>query len=238
MKRVSIATIIALLAVPHMALAQDQTERLGVKLKAWLPANFRAGLADCSVLPSENGFAVSGSGQVSFGDGKGTGIDFAVAVSDGSPPTVAAHAINTKGTGTSGRTAVQSCALASLPRPPLPGVPGVGSSTPACMMSGDPDAPSLRFVVPLSAFGAASTAKSYVGHVSLIKRESGAAGPGLFVSKKGYDYYQSRSDMGDRGGTPGESEMRLVATCDTTGLSMKTGQPVKANYDLVAGKKV
>ena len=99
-------------------------------------------------------------------------------------------------------------------------------SSPTCAVSGSPNSPEVRFVVPLAAFGDAASGKSYVGTVTIVKRAADAAAIARFLSKKGYDHYQARG-----------IEMTVVAACDTSGLSAKAGQPV-AHYDLAVGKKV
>jgi hypothetical protein len=232
MKRLCYAVAMASLVTP--ALAQDQSARtIGTKQKAWLVANFGAGLSECAVA---DGSAVSGSGQMVFDDSDGEGLDLAVAGGDGGPPSVAAHAINTKGTGGSnGRAIEQSCALVVSTHERGSGRLAAAAS---CSVSGDPDAPSLRFTVPLSAFGAGAAAKNYVGHVTLMKRGDDAAAQPRFMSKKGYDSWKAHSDMGSARGASADVAMTVVAACDTSGLSAKSGQVSAANYDLAVGKKV
>ena len=212
---------VMLLVTPTLALAQEQAGRIGTKQKAWLPASFRTGLSDCAIAPLKQGFAVSGTGVASFDDRDGDGLDFSIATAAGSAPTVTALAIKTTGTGAQRQRAVdQACPAAASPDSGAS-----GGASPVCAVSGSPDAPEVRFWVPLAAFGDAAPGKNYVGTVTIVKRAADAAAAARFLSKKGYDYYQA------------QSEMTVVAACDTSGLAAKAGQPV-AHYDLAVGKKV
>ena len=233
MKRLYHAVAVMLLVTPALALAQEQAERIGTKQKAWLAASFRTGLSDCAIAPLKQGFAVSGTGVASFDASDGDGLDFSIAAAAGAAPTVTALAIKTKGTGAQRQRAVdQACPAAASPD----GGASSGAS-PICAVTGSPDAPEVRFLVPLAAFGDAASAKLYVGSVTIVKRAADAAAVARFLSKKGYDYYQARSDMAARSSAAQPIEMTVVAACDTSGLSTKAGQPV-AHYDLAVGKKV
>ena len=221
MNRLYDAVAVMLLVTPTLALAQEQTERIGTKQKLWLAASFRTGLSDCAIAPLKQGFAVSGTGVASFNDRDGDGLDFSITTAVGVAPTVTALAIKTKGTGAQRQRAVdQACPAAASPD----GGASSGAS-PVCAVTGSPDAPEVRFWVPLAAFGDAAPGKNYVGTVTIVKRAADAAAAARFLSKKGYDYYQA------------QSEMTVVAACDTSGLAAKAGQPV-AHYDLAVGKKV
>ena len=248
MKKLWFTAVAAALVLP--ALAGAQIERTGTgKQKAWLVSNFRSGISECAVLRDGEGFSVSGAATLAFidRDSDDDGYDFSVA-DTGGVPTIAAHAINTKGTGAtnSGRSNGQTCGLMPSPRGTIPagrvgavaGITGgavAGIVVAKCSVSGDPDAPRATFTVPLSSFGGA--AKTYVGHVTLIKREPGTALIAQWLSKKGYDSYQAKSDMGRTAASEG-IEMTVVASCDTSGLVAKGGKPVAASYDLAVGKKV
>ena len=224
---------VMLLVTPTLALAQGQAERIGTKQKAWLQSSFRTGLSDCAIVPLTQGFAVSGTGVASFDNSDGGGLDFSIATAAGVAPTVTALAIKPKGTGAQRQRAVdQACPAAAS----LDGGATSGAS-PVCAVTGSPDAPEVRFWVPLAAFGDAAPGKNYVGTVTIVKRAAGAAAIAHFLSKKGYDYYQARSDMAARSSAAQPIEMTVVAACDTSGLAAKAGQPV-AHYDLAVGKKV
>lgn len=230
----SSALALASTALPAPALAQAPAGRLGrANQKAWLPANFRTGLADCAVLRQGDGFAVAGEGSAVFDESdeadKGAdagGVDFAVAPGAGAVPEVAAHAINTKGTGGSNhRAGAQSCALAPSPRGTLPAERRAAPPNATCSVSGDADAPVVHFAVPLALFDPAGTdtkKKNYVGHVTLIKQRTVA--PGGHAT----DWIKPSYD-----GTP----LRIVARCDAGGIAAKGGQPMRASYDLALAKK-
>lgn len=231
MKTLYHAVAVILLVTPALALAQEQAERIGTRHKPWLTSNFRTGLSDCAIAPLKQGFAVSGTGVASFDNSDGGGLDFSIATAAGVAPTVTALAIKTKGTGAQRQRAVDAVCVAAAD-----GRASDGSS-PTCAVSGSPNSPEVRFVVPLAAFGDAGSAKSYVGTVTIVKRAAGAAAVAKFLSKKGYDYYQAQSGTAARASAAQPIEMTVVAACDTSGLSAKAGQPV-AQYDLAVGKKV
>lgn len=233
MKRLYHAVAVMLLVTPALALAQEQTERVGHKQKAWQTASFRTGLSNCAIAPLTQGFAVSGTGVASFDDRDGDGLDFSIATAAGIAPTVTALAIKTKGTGAQRQHAVDAVCEATAS---ADGKASDGSS-PTCAVSGSPNSPEVRFVVPLAAFGDAGSAKSYVGTVTIVKRAADAALIAQFLSKKGYDYYQAQSDRAAGASAAQPIEMTVVAACDTSGLSAKAGKPV-AHYDLAVGKKV
>ena len=194
---------------------------------ALVSANFEHGLEECTLTPVGGDYALSAAGHASFAGGGG--LDIAIEGAGESAPTVAAHAINTKGTGaTNHRAADRACALAKSARV-ANGRGGAGSAV--CTVSGDPDAPDLRFTVPLSALGARG------GHVTLMKREPGSPALAKWLSKKGYDYYQAQSDLGRQAADPEVIEMTVVASCDSSGLTAKGGKPSTATYDLAVGKK-
>ena len=230
MKRIYYAVAVALLVTPTLALSQEQAERIGIKQKAWLPANFRTGLSDCAIVPLKEGFALAGTGAASFDDSDGDGLDFSITTVAGAVPTVTALAIKTKGTGAQRQRALDSVCEATT-------LPDGRASSPACAVSGSPDAPAVRFVVPLSTWSNAASAKSYVGTVTIVKRGADAAVSAHFLSRKGYDYYRAHSDMSARASMAQPIEITVVAACDTSGLSAKAGQPV-AHYDLAVSKKV
>lgn len=232
MKKVCHVLSVMLLVTPTLARAQEQTERIGTKHKTWLTSNFRTGLSECTIAPLKQGFAVSGAGVASFEDSDGAGLDFSIAAAAGVAPTVTALAIKTKGTGAQRKRAVdQTCPAAPSPD----GGTSKGASS-ACAVIGNPDAPEVRFWVPLAAFGDAGSGKSYVGTVTIVKRAADAAAV-RFLSKKGYDLYQAQGGRATGGSAAQPIEMTVVAACDTSELSAKAGQPV-AHYDLAVGKKV
>lgn len=232
MNRLYHAFAVMLLVTPTLALAQEQAERIGTKQKAWLVANFRTGPSDCAIAPVKQDFAVSGTGVASFDDSDGDGLDFAIATAGGAAPTVTALAIKTKGTGAQRQHAVDAVCEAAVA---ADGKASDGSSA-TCAVSGSPNSPEVRFVVPLAAFGDAGSVNSYVGTVTIVKRAADAAAIAHFLSKKGYDYYKAQSDRAARASAAKPIEMTVVAACDTSGLSAKAGQPV-AHYDLAVGKK-
>lgn len=232
MKKVCHALSVMLLVNPSLARAQEQAERIGTKQKAWLTSNFRTGLSECAIAPLKQGFAVSGTGVASFNDSDGDGLDFSIATAAGVAPTVTALAIKTKGTSAQRKRAVdQAC-----PAAPSPDGGASSGASPVCAVTGSPDAPEVRFWVPLAAFGDAGSGKSYVGTVTIVKRAADAAAAARFLSKKGYDFYQAQSGRANRASAAQPIEMTVVAACDTSGLSAKAGQPV-AHYDLAVGKK-
>lgn len=215
----------ALLITPTMGLAQDDSAKLGQKQKAWMVSNFQ--IFDCALVPGPAAF-LTGGGTVSFDASGDSGIDLAVASGDGGIPTITAHAINTKGTGTNnGRMAPQSCPTADA---------SSGGSAPACTVSGDVQSPTVRFTVPLAALGDSATAKSYVGTVTIVKRASSESLIGMYLSKKGYDYYQVQNNRSVAGvqANPG---LMVLATCDSSKLTAKGGKPMTATYDLAVAKK-
>ena len=233
MKRLYHAVAVALLVTPTLALSQEQAERIGTKQKSWMAANFRTGLSDCAIVPLKEGFALSGTGVASFDGSGGNGLDFSIATAVGAAPAVTALAIKTKGTSAQRQRAMDSVCEAKA----SPDGSASSASSPACAVSGSPDAPEVRFVVPLATFGDAGSAKSYVGTVTIVKRAADAAVIARFLSKKGYDYYQAQSQLSARASMAQPVDMTVVAACDTSGLSAKAGQPV-AHYDLAVSKKV
>ena len=233
MKKLYHAVAVALLVTPTLALSQEQAPPTGAKQKAWLASNFRTGLSNCTIAPVKQGFAVSGTGVASFDDRDGDGLDFSIATAAGIAPTVTALAIKTKGTGAQRQRAVDAVCEAAAS---ADGKASDGSS-PTCAVSGSPNSPEVRFVVPLAAFGDAASAKSYVGTVTIVKRAADAAVIAHFLSRKGYQYYQARSNMSARVSMAQPIEMTVVAACDTSGLSAKAGQPA-AHYDLAVNTKV
>lgn len=232
MKRVYHALSVMLLVTPTLARAQEQAERIGTKQKAWMVANFRTSLSDCAIAPLKQGFVLSGTGVASFDDSDGDGVDFIIATAAGASPTVTALAIKTKGTGAQRQRAVDAVCEASAA---AAGKASDGSN-PTCAVSGSPDSPQVRFVVPLAVFGDVGSAKSYVGTVTIVKRAADAAAVAQFLSKKGYDHYMAQGDRAARASAAQPIEMTVVAACDTSGLSVKAGRPV-AHYDLAVGKK-
>jgi hypothetical protein len=233
MKRLYQAVAVALLVTPTLALSQEQAERIGTKQKSWMPANFRTGLSDCAIVPLKEGFALSGTGVASFDGSGGNGLDFSIATAVGAAPVVTALAIKTKGTSAQRQRAMDSVCEAKA----SPDGSASSASSPACAVSGSPDAPEVRFVVPLATWGDAGSAKSYVGTVTIVKRAADAAAIAQFMSKRGYDYYKAQSEMNARASMAQPIDMTVVAACDTSGLSAKAGQPV-AHYDLAVSKKV
>ncbi|MEO5640653.1 MAG: hypothetical protein ABIQ98_02675 [Sphingomicrobium sp.] len=233
MKKLYHAVAVALLVTPTLALSQELAEQIGAKQKAWLTSNFRTGLSDCAIVPLKDGFALSGTGVATFDDSDGGGLDFSIATAPGAAPVVTALAIKTKGTSAQRQRAIDSVCEATAS---AAGRASSGSSL-TCSVSGSPDAPEIRFVVPLATLGDAGSAKSYVGTVTIVKRAADAAAIAQFLSKKGYDYYQARGAMSARATSSQPTEMTVVAACDTSGLSAKAGKPV-AHYDLAVNKKV
>ena len=221
----------ALIVAPAVASSQEAA-RLGQKQKAWLVSNFRSGL-ECSGISAGGiaggaiaGRAIAWRGQASFdASGKG-GIEVTVTRQAGRVPTVTAFAINTKGTGTSsGRDAGSIC-------PAAPSNPDVAT----CTVSGDAHAPMVSAAIPLSVFGDASASR-YIGTVTIVKRsEADVMAPGPGNSKKGYDYYQTQSDLAAAAAQVNPS-LRYLATCDSSALSSKGSKPSVATYDLAVAKK-
>lgn len=222
---------VALIVAPAVASSQEEA-KLGQKQKAWMVSNFRSGL-ECSGVPAGGiaagaiaGRAIAWRGQASFdARGKG-GIEVTVTRPAGGVPTVTAYAINTKGTGAnSGRAAVPTC-------PAAPSSPDMAT----CTVSGDASAPMVSAVIPLSVFGDASASR-YVGTVTIVKRsEADVMAPGPGNSRKGYDYYQSQSDLAAAAAQIDPS-LRYLATCDSSALSSKGSKPSLATYDLAVAKK-
>ena len=100
----------------------------------------------------------------------GDGIEIVVS-GDDDLPTVTAHAINTKGTGAqNGRAAAQSCGIEPSPRGTLPAISRTKPDTATCAISGGSDRTEVTFTLPLALLASDAAAKSYVGHVTLIKR--------------------------------------------------------------------
>lgn len=230
---IAAAAILITPAIAREQIAQSEGSQRQ-KQKAWIPANFRVGLDACSLSRTPDGFAVSGTGAINFDED--ASIDLVIGESNNGEPSVTAHAINTKGTGAQNHRTMegQACTLAPSPRGTIPAGAAVAEQTATCAVSGDPDTPLLTFEIPLSAFGAA---KSIVGHVTLIKREPGTTPVTHFLSKKGYDYYQAKSEMAAPTGASSDIEMEVIASCDTSGLTAKAKQPMRASYDLALGKK-
>lgn len=222
MTKLRYLVVAALVATPTLASAQDAA-KLGQKQKSWMVSNFRSGLT-CSATPG--GSAVSFSGEASFDASGDGGVDVSVSSGGGGLPTITAHAISTKGAGANDRgMAPQSCPS---------GDASSSSSAAACSVSGDVQSPVVRFTVPLSALGdGSSTAKNYVGHVTLIKQRTDSA---RWLSKKGYDYYKAQSDLSSAGTTvnPG---LTVIAACDSSKLTAKDSKPLLATYDLAVAKK-
>jgi len=215
----------ALLVTPAVASAQDAA-KLGQKQKMWMAANFRTGLT-CSATPG--GSAVSFTGEASFDASGDGGVDVSVASSSGGLPIVTAVAINTKGTGADkNRAAVSPCPAADA---------SSSSSAAACSVSGDEQSPTVSATVPLSALGDATTAKLYVGTVTIVKRAAGGPLLGMWLSKKGYDYYQAQSAMSSAAASVKNPDLMVIATCDSSKVIAKGGKPTSASYDLVMGKK-
>ena len=222
MRSLKLVTATALLFTPSLGLAQDGSARVGIKQKAWMTSNFRSGLT-CSATPG--GSAVSFSGTGSFDASDDGGVDISVATGADGLPTITAHAIKTKGAGANDRgMAPQSCPT---------GDASSGGSAVACSVSGDVQSPTVHFTVPLSAFGDGSTAKNYVGHVTLIKQRTDSA---LWLSKRGYDYYKAHSDLSSAHANANPMFTKLM-TCDSSALTAKGGKPMIATYDLVMQKK-
>ena len=217
-----------LLMSPTLALSQGQAERIGVKQKSWMAANFRSGLSSCATVSLQQGYAVTGTGVATFDDSNGDSLGFSIAAAASGVPTVTALAIKTKGTGAQRQRALDSvCEIKASADGGTSSISG-----PACAVSGDHSAPTISFVVPLTTWTSGATAKSYVGTVTIVKRAESAPAIDQYTSKKGYDYYRSRGV-----GTTGPVVMTVVAACDTSGLVSKGGKPV-AHWDLAVNKKV
>lgn len=215
----------ALLITPTVGIAQDDSAKLGQKAKAWMTSNFRS--FECALVPGPAA-AIIGGGTVSFVSSGVGGIDLAVASGDGGIPTITGFAINTKGTGSnSGRMAPQSCPTAHAS----------SSSSAACAVSGDVQSPTVRFTVPLAALGDSATAKSYLGTVTVVKRASSESLIGMYLSKKGYDYYQVQSNNRSDAGVHANPGLMVLATCDTSKLAVSGDKPMTATYDLAVAKK-
>ena len=196
------ATAILAQASPAIARPAPVADPAPVRQKQWLPANFRMGPDTCAIVQGADGFALSASGQVDFTEDNG--LDVSVSQEMGQiTPSVTALAIKTKGT-SAHRT--RGCTVSAGD--------GQSDSTAArCAVSGDPDAPMLRFTVPLAAI---SGVRGKPGHVTLLKRTAADAP---------------------------DASVELLATCDTTGLtaSLTAGsdaKEVRATYDLATNKKV
>ncbi|MEG3153618.1 hypothetical protein [Sphingomonas sp. RB1R13] len=231
MRSLKLVTATALLFTPSLGLAQDGSAMVGVKQKAWMVSNFRS--FDCALSGSPA--SLSGTGTVSFDSSGDGGIEIAVSTGPDGAPVVSAHAINTKGTGANnGRGMNNTCVIRAADGADQP----KGAT---CDLSGDASAPTVRFTVPLSAFGDGSTAKNYVGHVTLIKQRTVSPLIHMWQSKKGYDYYKAQSDMSSAHASTNPL-YTPVATCSTNALAEKTppkggGKPMTSTYDLVLLKK-
>ena len=213
-----------LIVVPTIAVAQD-AEKIGVKQKMWMPANFRD--LTCSATPG--GSAVSFSGRASFDASEGGGVDLALSSVGGGLPVISAVAINPKGTAAEkNRGARQSCPFAGS---------NLASGAAVCTVWGDPHEASVRFTVPVSALGTQGKSRELTGHVTLIKRSADSASR-AWLSKKGYDHYKARSDMASAAAVM-DLDMTVIAMCDSSGLSSAKGsQPVASGYDLAVIKKI
>ena len=226
MRSLKLVTATALLFTPSLGLAQDGSARGGPKQLGGLIYNFRS--FDCALVTGQPPF-LSGSGTGSFGASGDGGIEVAVSAGPDGAPVVSAHAIKTKGAGANDRGMNNTCAIRAADGAD----PSKGAT---CDLSGDASAPTVHFTIPLSAFGDGSTAKNYVGHVTLIKQRT-APGEG---ARKGYDYYKAHSDMASAH-AHANPLYTPVATCSTNALADKTapkgGKPMIATYDLVMQKK-
>lgn len=221
MDRLKLVVAAALLVAPASGQAQEANAELGQKQKPWMVANFRT--VDCA---SVSGAAITGRGTASFDTGRSGGVDVIVRSGDGGVATITAHAINTKGTGaTNGRMAAQTCPTAE----------GPPSAAAACSVSGDEQSPSVRFLVPLTALGSSGPDKAYVGTVTIVKHASTDSLIGIYLSKKGYDYYQAQG--WSSGVAAANDDLLVIATCDSAKLVGKGGKPSVATYDLAVGKK-
>ena len=226
MRSLKLVTATALLFTPSLGLAQDGSARVGVKQKAWMVSNFRS--FDCSLSGSPA--SLSGTGTVSFDASGDGGIEVAVSAGPDGAPVVSAHAIKTKGAGANDRGMNNTCAIRAADGAD----PSKGAT---CDLSGDASAPTVHFTIPLSAFGDGSTAKNYVGHVTLIKQRT-APGEG---ARKGYEYYKAQTDMSSAHANANPLYTG-VATCGTNALADKTAPkkgstPMILTYDLVMAKK-
>jgi len=221
MRSIRIITIAALLIAPSIGQAQGESARLGQKQKSWTPANYRT--FECAL--GVDGTSLTGTATVAF-DGSGdAGVELAVSSGEGGVPTVAVHAINTKGTGaTNGRAAAQPCSAAR---------PSLETNVAMCTLSGDDQLPTARFSIPLALFAGSA---SSIGTVTIVKSTSTESTVGTRLSRKGYDYYQARSDEGVAL-TGRDSAVEVIARCDSAALKSKAGKPTTATYDLVMAKK-
>ena len=230
MRSLKLVTATALLFTPSLGLAQDGSARAGPKQLGGLIYNFRS--FDCALVTGQPPF-LSGSGTGSFGASGDGGIEVAVSTGPDGAPLISAHAINTKGMGANDRGIDTSC-----PSHAADGANPAKGAT--CDLSGDASAPTVRFTIPLSAFGDGSTAKNYVGHVTLIKQRTVSALIGAWLSKKGYEYYRAQSDLSSTHANANPL-YTSVATCGTNALADKTapkgGKPMIATYDLAVMKK-
>ncbi len=223
MKLICQVVAVALIIAPAVASSQQEA-KLGQKQKAWLVSNFRAGL-DCSSVQSG---VLSFSGKAWFdadADGDG-GVEVTASPSGEGLVTVAAVAINTKGTGADKNRAAQPACAAVAPT----------SGAAACSVSGDAQSPTVSATVPLSVFASPASSR-YVGTVTIVKRTlpSGESRTS-WASKKGYDYYKVRSDMASSGAAT-NPQLTFLATCDSSALSSKGSKPSLATYDLAVAKK-
>lgn len=209
----------ALFVVPAVGATQEAVN-LGQKAKAWMVSNFRSGL-ECS--GAQDG-TLSFRGQASFDSSGNGGIEINSTPGDRGIPTVTAHAINTKGTGATGRTAGPRCPAATS-----------ASGTPTCTLTGEVLAPMVSVSIPLSVLGDA--ASRYVGTVTIVKR----SGPSVSAiaasaSRKGYDYYRAKGDLASSGAQT-NPQLTYLATCDSSSLSAKGSRSSVATYDLAVAKK-
>ena len=106
---------------------------------------------------------------------------------------------------------------------PVSGIAGgavAGIVIASCSVSGAPDKPTLRFDLPVGLLNGGK-AKSYGGHVTLIRTTAEALLVSKFLSRKGYDYYSAKSDLSSAKAqsNPDLTEMAIVTTCDGSGLS-------------------
>ncbi len=225
MRNLKFAMTAALLMVPSAGLTQGDAAKLGQKQKAWMVANFQS--FACALTPGSTA-AVTGTGTVSFDASADGGVDLTVVSGDGGVPTITAHAINTKGTGASnGRAAAQPCGAIKAPSDP-------GAAN--CSLSGDDQSPAVHFSIPLAALGGPAASESYVGTVTIVKGPASEPMVGQYLSKKGYQYYQARSDLASARASA-DPELLVIARCDSAKLISKSGKPMTSTYDLAFAKK-
>lgn len=171
MKIITGATVCLMLSTT--ALTQAAERKSGAVTAA--DFNYDTRLERCALRQEGDGVSVTAKLFVQFQPDQRLapedGLDLNVAATGSGAPTVTAHAINTKGTGaTNGRATGQDCSVEPSPRGTIP----AGARTPAtqatCSLATEGNNLAWSFTVPLAAFGPESTAKNYVGHVTLIKR--------------------------------------------------------------------